>query len=171
MSVARPMIEFGGRKIVVDLPHLAFATGIAGWSAWFCRDAWLSGPDIENLILIVPASAMAVALYIFVAAGCFHVAGKTEKLAATPQHVPAKGTGFKVAGTMVLLAGFVIAGPLIGFDVASFAYIFAMLVLLGERRIIVLLLVPLLFCVAAIYCFNTILATPLPLYFFSGDAS
>lgn len=53
----------------------------------------------------------------------------------------------------------------------SFAYILAMLLFLGERRILVLLLVPALFCAIAIYCFDTILATPLPLLFFAGDTS
>jgi len=41
--------------------------------------------------------------------------------------------------------------------------------LLGERCIIVLLVVPVLFCAIAIYCFGTLLATPLPLLFFGGD--
>ena len=40
----------------------------------------------------------------------------------------------------------------------------------GDRcRILVLLLVPLLFCVAVIYCFSTLLATPLPLFFLGGN--
>jgi hypothetical protein len=76
----------------------------------------------------------------------------------------------KIAGTMALLAGLVIAGPLIGFDIASFAYILATLLLLGERRIIVLLLVPTLFCIVVIYCFDTILPIPLPLLFMAGGA-
>ena len=46
-----------------------------------------------------------------------------------------------------------------------------MLLLLGERRILVLVLVPALFCAIVIYCFNTLLATPLPLLLFPGDAA
>jgi hypothetical protein len=170
MSAARPTINISGRRIAIDLPHLAFATAIAGWSAWFFRDAWRSAPDIENLILIAPAATAAIILYGFVAAGCFQfVAGDAE---LEPLRPPlAASITIKIAGSMALLAAFVIAGPLIGFDIASFVYIFTMMLFLGERRILVLLLVPLIFCIAAIYCFNAILSTPLPLFFFSGDAS
>jgi hypothetical protein len=154
MSVARPS---------VDLPHFAFATGIVVWSAWFCWDAWRTSVDVENMILIVPIAVVAVILYLFVAVSCFRVSSTTrrEPLAA--------GMGIRIACSMALLAAFVVAGPLIGFDVACFLYLLAMMVFLGERRILVLLLAPLLFCVAAIYCFSELLSTPLPLLFSRGE--
>ncbi len=142
----------------VDLPHLILATGIAGWCAWLCWDAWRSSPDVENLIMIVPVSASAVIFYLFILADCFRRADQKRRALA-------RGVGLKIAGSMALLAGFVITGPLIGFDVASFVYMFSMMAFLGERRILMLLLVPLLFCGVAIYCFNNLLATPLPLFF------
>lgn len=194
------------RKITIDLPHLVFVTGIGGWCAWFCWDAWRSNSGVENLILIVPVSVFAVVLYLCVAAGCFRV--ETGDSATAPSsrgsaelgrssvgsvdgsvgsvHGPAgsgghdsagsgrpplaPGIGVKVAGSMALLAAFVVAGPLIGFDVACFVYMLAMLAFLGERRVLILLVVPLLFCAAAIYCFNNLLSTPLPLYFFAGNS-
>lgn len=171
MAASHPVISVGGRKIAVDVPHLALATGIATWCVWYCRDAWLAQADVENLIMIVPASLAALVLYIFVAADCFSVVGRTDDLSTLSRRPLEKGVGIKLAGTMALLAAFVVAGPLIGFDVASFVYILATLMLLGERRLIVLLLVPSLFCLVAIYCFDMILATPLPLLFFPGNAS
>ena len=168
MSSTRPVIEFAGRKIAVDAPHLVFATGIAGWIAWLCRDAWHSSPTVENLILIVPVSAAACLFYLFVAAGCFQLAGVAEDREPSSRKPLAGGVGVKITGSMALLAGLVVAGPLIGFDVACFVYLLATMAFLGERRIIVLLLVPLVFCVAVIYCFSTLLATPLPLFFFRG---
>jgi hypothetical protein len=149
------------RKISADFPHLALATGIGGWAAWYCWDAWKSSPDVENLILIVPVAAIAILLYLFVAITCFRGAARE----AEHRKPLATGVGFKIAGSMALLAGLVVGGPLIGFDVASFLYMLGMLAFLGERRWYILLLVPLLFCGAAIYCFNSLLATPLPLYF------
>jgi hypothetical protein len=169
MAATQPTFDVSGRRIAVDLPHLAFATAIAGWCAWFLRDAWRSAPDVENMILIGPAATAAILLYGFVAAGCFRrVAGANPAPLRPPL---AASVSLKIAGAMMLLAGFVVAGPLIGFDIASFVYLFAMMFFLGERRILILLLVPLIFCIAAIYCFNAILSTPLPLFFFSGDAS
>ena len=171
MAATPARFTFRGRTVVVDVPHLGFATAIAAWCAWFCQDAWRAQRDVENLIMILPASLLAVILYCFVAAGCVHIVSDPEQGAVAPRQPLAPGMARKIAGTMALLATYVVAGPLIGFDIVSFAYILAMLWFLGERRILVLLLVPALFCAIAIYCFNTILATPLPLLFFAGDAS
>jgi hypothetical protein len=168
MALSHPVISLAGSKIAVDVPHLGFVSAITGWCAWFCRDAWLSQADVENLIMIVPAAAAAALLYVFVAAGCLRVVDATD--VSEMRRPLDRGIGAKIAGTMTLLAALVIAGPLIGFDVASFVYILATLLLLGERRIIVLLLVPALFCIVVIYCFNTILPIPLPLFFLAGGA-
>jgi hypothetical protein len=165
----RPIIMVAGRRIIIDLPHLLFATLIAGWCVWFCRDAWLSRADVENLILIVPASAAAILLYGFVVADCIQAAGGADNQAA-PRPPLATGFLLKVVGSMIILAFYVVGAPLIGFDVASFAYMLAMLVFLGERRWPILLLAPSLFSAAVIYGFNHLLATPLPLLLFAGDA-
>ncbi len=165
MPSSRPTFAFRGRTIEVDVPHLSFATAIAGWCVWFCQDAWRAQRDVENLILIVPVTAAAVLFYAAIAAGCFHAVTDGE-----PRARLAPGIGMKIAGTMALLGAYAAAGPLIGFDVATFVYILAMLLFLGERRIPVLVLAPVLFCVIAIWCFGTLLATPLPLLFF-GDGS
>ena len=164
---APPTFALGRRRIAVDLPHLLFVSLIGGWAAWYGRDAWKAAADVENLILILPATIAAVILYLVVAAGCFRVVGDSEPEARASL---GNGVGLKVAGAMALLAGLVTAGPLIGFDVACFAYILAMLALLGERRIPVLVLVPAVFCALVIYGFKILLATPLPLLFFHEAA-
>ena len=162
MAASRPTVRFGGRTVVLDLPHLLFASAIAGWCGWFGYDAWLAQRSVENLILIVPAAAATILLYLVIAVQCVRVVDAP----ATPS---ARRAGGKVAGTMALLAAYAIAGPTIGFDVSSFAYILAMLVFLGERRIVVLLLVPALFCALVIGLFGIVLDTPLPLLLFPGE--
>jgi hypothetical protein len=156
--------------VAVDLPHLALATVIAGWCAWLCFDAWRSRPGVENLILIAPASLAAVVLYVVVAAGCVRKLPAGED-AGSPRAKIASAVMTKVVGSMTLLTVCVVASPLIGFDLGVFAFLVAMLLLLGERRLLVLLLFPALFCAVAIYCFAAILDTPLPLFFFARDAS
>ncbi len=151
------------RHISVDWPHLAFATAISGWAAWYCRDAWLANADAENLILIVPVSAAALVLYGVVALGCIR---RTAEAVPRP---PVAAFG-RILGTMAMLAGFAVAGPLIGFDVVSFVYLLAMLLFLGERRWAVLLLVPVIFAAIVVWGFGTLLDTPLPLLLF-GDGS
>jgi hypothetical protein len=155
-----------GRRVAVDLPHLAFATAIAGWCIWYGFDAWHAQRTVSNLILIVPATIGVAIIYLVIAAGCFHTFKPSQTQPASDREPLEPGMGVKVAGTMALLAAFVIAAPTIGFDVACFLYIEGMLLFLGERRIIVLILVPLLFCTLAIYCFSQLLNTPLPLFFF-----
>src|SRR5258708_16537699 len=152
MALSHPVISLGGNKIAVDAPHLAFVTAIVAWCVWFCRDAWLAQADVENLIMIVPASIAAGILYVFVAAGCFRVVGHTDNFET--RRPLDSGVGVKIAGTMALLAALVIAGPLIGFDIAAFVYILSTLLFLWARRISVFLIVPALFCIVSNYCFN-----------------
>ena len=168
MSRAHPTFQFGDRKVCVDLPHLAFATAIAGWAGWYAWDASHAGAGIENLILIAPASAGALILYLFVAASCCRVVAGAQDVADGLRPSLAAGVGVKVAGSMALLGGLVVAGPLIGFDVACFVYVAAMLAFLGERRVLMLLLVPLIFCAVGIYGFSKLLGTPLPMVLFNG---
>lgn len=169
MSMARPVVNFAGRNIAVDIPHVAFATGLAGWAVWYCWDAWHANSDVENMILILPVSVAAVLLYFFVVAGCCHSVRQGEEQLVSLHEPLGRRTALKIAGSMALLAGFVLAGPLIGFDVATFAFMLLMMAFLGERRIAVLILVPLLFSLAVIYCFGTLLATPLPVLILRGQ--
>jgi hypothetical protein len=170
MANALPTISLGNRTIAIDVPHLVFATAIAGWAAWFCRDAWLAQADVENMIMILPAAVLAVILYGFVAAECFHVIRRQAAPLPPQRKALAPGVRAKVVGTMVLLGAYAVGAPLIGFDVTSFAVLAAMLLLLGERRVLVVVGVPALFSAVTIYCFGTLLATPLPLFFISGDS-
>src|SRR6516165_4482466 len=106
-------VNFPSRKISVDIPHLAFATFIAGWAGWYCWDAWHANAAVENLVLILPVSGIAVVLYAFVAASSIKRVDKLEAKSAPPHLTPSRKTAVKIAGSMALLAGFVIAGPLV----------------------------------------------------------
>lgn len=168
MTATSPAVAPDGRKNTVDWPHLAFATAIAAWCAWYCWDAWAATADVENLILIVPATVVALALYAVIVRGCIR-ARTSQHTASAPARKPLdRAIAWKIAGTMAMLAALAILGPLIGFDIATFIYVLAMLLLLGERRIAVLILVPLLFGIVEIYAFNSILAIPLPMLLFHG---
>jgi hypothetical protein len=166
-----PQLRCGRWLIAVDIPHLLFVTAIAGWCAWYWLDAWMAAADIQNLSLIEPTAILAVVVYLLILPSCIrirsaaHAAGPV--LSPRPALVPAFRT--RIIGAMLLLALYVAASVTIGFDVASFCYILATLLFLGERRIAVLLLASAGFCAVAIYCFDTILATPLPLFFFGAE--
>jgi hypothetical protein len=159
------------REAGVDWPHLAFATAIAGWCAWYCWDAWSATADVENLILILPATILVLVLYATIVRACVR-ARRSSDAGPVLSRKPLDPTiARKIAGTMAMLAALAILGPLVGFDVATYVYILAMLLLLGERRLPVLVLLPLLFCAFEIWGFNTILAIPLPMLLFHGLGS
>jgi hypothetical protein len=169
-SAFLPVITLAGRRIAVDITHLVFATVIAAWCLWYCLDALHAQRTVSNLIMIVPATIGALIFYLVIAAGCLHILGPDEAHAASERRPLEPGIGVKVAGTMAMLMAFVIVGPTVGFDVACLLYVGGMLFFLGERRMLMLILVPVLFCGIAIYCFSQVLYTPLPLFFFTGDA-
>jgi len=144
-----------------DLPHALFLCAIAGWTIWYFLDARAASPDIQNLGLIAPAAAIVVIL-----CGIGLAETITRTIAErTPLPWP---FARRILGTMVLLGVYVLTMDRIGFDLATWLYILANLLFLGERRIWVLLAVPLGFTAVAIYAFGTILQTPLPLLFGRG---
>jgi hypothetical protein len=163
-----PAFRLGGFSIAVDLPHLIFVTAMAGWCAWYWSDAYRASDDIENLSLIEPTAILALALYIFVLRDIISVrrVAAVQEPKLSPRKNIERSFLHRLLGTMALLAMYVGASLYVGFDITSFLYILLTLLFLGERRPLVLLLTPLIFCAVAIYCFNTILATPLPLTFF-----
>jgi hypothetical protein len=165
MPKLSPIVHLAGRRLAVDAPNLSFATAIVAWVVWFCWDAWRASAAVENVILIVPVSIAAVILYLFVAVGCFHRLDDAQDTRPSEREPLPPGIAVKIVGSMALLGAFVVAGPHIGFDIASFAYMLAMMAFGGERRIPALLLVPILFSVTVIYFFSTVLSTPLPLFF------
>jgi hypothetical protein len=163
-----PAIVVGRWRVAIDLPHLAFITGIAGWCAWYCSDAWRAAANVQNLILVLPATIGALLLYLFVLRECVTVSRVTASPTRSVRAVIAPLVAKRIIGLMLLLAAYVVAGPIVGYDVASVVYLFATLFFLGERRLYVLLPVPAVFCIIAVYCFQTILATPLPVLFFGA---
>ena len=163
-------MKFTGLKIDIDVPHVAFATGIGCWTVWYCWDAWHANAAVENLILILPVSVIAIVLYLFVVAGSIRRIKTPQEENPTPLLRVSRKTSIRIAGSMALLAAFVLTGPLIGFDVASFLYMLIMMAFLGERRPLLLVLVPLLFSVIVIYCFGTLLSTPLPVLILRGQS-
>ena len=160
-------VEVG--KFAVDIPNIVFATCLAGWVGWYCWDAWHANAAMENMILILPVSALGILLYFFVIAGCIKRVSSVKTPGAALHEPVSRGMAIKIVGSMAMLAALVLAGPLIGFDVAAFVYMLGMMLFLGERRILVLLFFPLLFSTVVIYCFTILLATPLPVLIFRGQ--
>jgi hypothetical protein len=150
--------RLGRRRLGVDLPHLLVLLAIAGFCAWYLLDARAASSDAQNLLLIEPAALLAFVFSAFILRDIF-------TLAPVERPILAPETLGRIAGSMLLLAAYVAAMGFVGFDIATAIYVFASLRLLGERRIGVLLGVPILFAAVTITAFKAVISLPMPLLF------
>jgi putative tricarboxylic transport membrane protein len=135
-----------------------------GFTIWYFQDAYRASPAIENLLLIGPASAVALAL------GFFLLLRTVPRLRLTRQVAPPTGEDAKdefrerhgpVAAIGALVA-YVLAMPFIGFDVATFLFIALGMLIQGERRPLVLIVFPVLVAGLVVYALKNILFVPVP---------
>lgn len=158
-------LRLAGRRLVVDTPHVAFVSAIVGFCAWYLFDARGASTNVQNLLLIEPTAILVFVLYAFILRDVVTIERPAGSLSAMPTEREPLTPRFRrrIFGAMAVLGLYVLAMAEIGFDVATFLYVLATLFLLGERRVAVLFLVPLLFCAIAIYAFGTLLSLPVPL--------
>ena len=157
-------LHLAGRQVVVDAPHVAFVSAIVGFCAWYLFDARSASTNVQNLLLVEPAAILVLVLYIVILRDAVTVERLGASLPSVSQREKlAPRFRRRIFGAMALLGLYVLTMAEIGFDIATFLYVLATLCLLGERRISVLLLVPLLFSAIVIYAFGTLLSLPVPL--------
>src|SRR5215510_5250716 len=114
-----------GRRVLIDLPHLALLAAIVAFCVWYLEDAREASLDIQNLLLIQPAALLALVFAACILREIVVIAPASEATSAPESFVrPAlpKASGFKIAGSMVLLGLYVGAIGTIGFDVATALY-------------------------------------------------
>lgn len=154
----------GRYRIRIDLGHLLFATAIAGYCIWYLRDTRAASTSLQNLLLIQPAVVVALLLFLAILPRTVSV----EAVAgAAPREEGLRRTGWSREGTRVLaliglLGAYVFVMSDIGFDVATFLFISGSLLLQGERRPSLVVLLPLAFTAVTVYGFKTMLSVPVP---------
>ncbi len=153
------------RTVIVDLPHFLFLTGLVGFCAWYLRDAVTASNTMENLLLIEPAAIAAVMLYFVILRSVIRVVpdGRPDPASAAPPRPPLTPiVRARIFGGMALLAAYVGLMGVIGFDVATVLYVAATLALLGERRPLVLVVLPVAFGGVVVYAFRQLVTVPVP---------
>jgi hypothetical protein len=155
----------GSRRVSVDAGHLAFVTALAVWVLWYLFDARDASKDIQNLGLIQPVALALIVVWALIAYRTISIDPVTAPEPEVERKQIPAAFAWRIAGSMALLALYVAIATFIGFDVAILVYVAAALYLLGERNPITLIALPLIFCVIVVYLFNTVLATPLPIFF------
>ncbi len=112
-----------------DLEHLCILAVIAGWIAWFLRDAVRASPSIENLMLIAPVAVLALGLCLLLAATT--VVGRHRADTILP---PSLRDERRTLTFIALFAAYVGGLAYVAFDLSTFLFVAISLLLLGERN-------------------------------------
>jgi putative tricarboxylic transport membrane protein len=135
-----------------------FATALAGFTLWYLFDARANSSDFVDLLLVQPVAIFILLLYPFVL---------YQAIKSVPERAPenrlTRKTATRIFGSMLLLAAYAGTLSFIGVDLATPLYVVLVLLLLGERRIWVLVAIPLVFTVLVLLTFVWLLQMPLPM--------
>ena len=161
------------RHLTGGAGHLLLLAGFLVFAIWYANDAYASQQSVQNMLLIGPAAALAVALIGAIAVGqIWRLASGTDSAKATEAVVPAETPGeasFKQRyGTSVAalgLAVYVAAMPFIGFDVASVVFVALSMMFQGARNPLTIGIYALLVGLLPVWAIESILSVPVPTLF------
>lgn len=121
----------------INYPELGIPLVFLLLAGWYLSDAYKASASVENLLLILPAAVVVMLLCLWIVAKVF-LSGRSrdEEVAEEEENAEEPETRkVSVFGAMLILAGYILLMDWIGFDVATFMFIAALMFLQGERRI------------------------------------
>jgi len=146
-------------RLVIMWGHLALLAVIAGVVIYYWMDTRATSLRLNNILLVQPASVLALILVLLVLPQCFR--------RVTSDAPEAQPTDFTELGKVALLTAafgaFVFSLETIGFDIATFLFMVVALFLCGERRWWVLLPFSAIFTAGLIYGYGYLIPFPFPL--------
>lgn len=158
--------------------HLLLLAGFAAYALWYSLDAWAAQAKTQNMLLIGPAALLAgvvIALLFAKELLRWRAGEPTETAEDAPDVEPAAAdTGddtrtFREAwGTPLsaaLLGVYVIALPIVGFDVATVVYIALCMMLQGARDWRIILGFSLVAGLLPVWAIEKMLSVPVPTLF------
>lgn len=145
----------------VDWGHMLLIAFFAVITIAYLTDAWMASPKVRNLVLVLPASILSLVLCVIVAWSSFRSGADDDSTEAAESR--STFDRFKPALLMALFALYVLTVPWLGFDVGSALFVAAALLLDGERRIVLLAAVSIIFSCVATLVFHWLLPYPMPL--------
>lgn len=172
------MIRIAGRRYEVEWGHLLVATLIIGACIWYLLDARGTSLNVQNLILVQPATIVAVLLYLLILPQCVHRVPETPpETVADPPGEPAEestekpsvrqavSTGqelLRVGSLAAAFGVFVFSMESLGFDAAAWIFTAVGLFICGERRWLVLALFPPVFALLVVLGYQQLIPYPIP---------
>lgn len=147
----------------IDWGHVALLITLSAVTVWYLHDAWTASSRVRNLILVLPASLLALALVAGIAVG---VVVRGRRAASDPEDVKAEDTrSLRDRMNPLILMGifalYILTLPVTGFDVGSAIFVMLALIVDGERRPVFLVLYPVLFAAFCTLLFGWLLPYPM----------
>ena len=166
---------FNMEKLIkrIDFGHLMLVIFIEGAVIWYFYDAYTASSNIQNIILIAPASIIVIFLGLIVLYQIFRsdsirVTDSTP-LSQTHQRKPADDipqsldqlkeaafltSRFRTLIFILIFGLYIFFLDIIGFDIATYLFLGIIMVLQGERRVWLIVAYSLLFGTVTIWFFG-----------------
>ena len=141
---------------------LALSAVMTAWCLWYLADAVRASTRLQNLIFIAPGTVITVLLFLLVLARSLR---RTPDEAVEEEPAVVKSTAihpFQPLLVMILLLVYSVSLTRVGFDLATFFFIAAVLVVEGERRPLFVLLYSAIFSGLIVWGFKSMLTLDLP---------
>lgn len=135
---------------------------------WYATDAFTASQQVENLLLIVPIGILTISLTSIALFQLFkkiriQTPEKTDEIEEKQKSEKEGNKIIFISMFLYLIYGLAIIP--IGFDVATFIFIAAMMFLQGERKLGLLIIYPLIFSVLVSTFFSAMIPYPMPMLF------
>jgi len=163
----------------IDVGHMLLVLFIAGSVGWYFFDAYTASSNIQNIILIAPASIVAMVLCLILLYQIFYSAlsKKTESTQSRPsQHKAPAGkdafwkqmqgilkriSRYRILAFIITFGLYVGFLEIIGFDIATYLFIGVIMALQGERHIWIIVAYSLVFGTLAVWLFGLMIPYPM----------
>lgn len=160
-------MTIGKLRVNVNWGHLLLIVGFAAFVVWYYEDAQASSVEIENTILIVPTSLLALAMCVLVAIQTVHIRRVELADEAVSDAAEAeRGTILWPVLYMVALGVYVFLIEDLGFDVTTALFLAVGMLISGEKRPLPILAFSVIFAAVCVYALKAALPLDFPTFLF-----
>ena len=153
-------------RVSAEWGHIAFVTAIAITCLIYVFDTLSVSHHINNTILVVPAAGLILILCVWVLISGIRIRkispdvrnGQDQPLSLEDKQSLAKSIAL-----MALTGVYVVIIEFVGLDIASFAFLIVVLILLGERRPLFILCYALIFTLIVVGGTGALIPYPIPM--------
>lgn len=140
--------------------HFLFLAVVLVYLVFYLWDSWKAAPNFGNLIFILPATVFCILAVLMIAFR--QVADRDASPAVTEEQSDGDKPNWTLPLCIVIFGIYVFTMAYIGFDVATFLFVIAGSVLLGERRPIFTLIYAAIFTAITVYGLKAMITAPIP---------